>query len=156
MFLLPLWPFYVCRGWQQGGVLSHHSRQGPHCIHLAFWCIDVSSPSTLQVRSGPEYTGTQGPLRLLPRRPARAGRGLPCSEAEAASPAADAHTDAHSSASMEEATEGASCCSGSEMLARLLVSASPAPSCNQATSAPFAPHPIDSSTVTHTVPQAAG
>ncbi len=88
------------------------------------------SPSTLQVRSGPEYTEAQGPLRLLPWRPARAGRGLPCSEAEAASPAAEAHTDAHSSASMEEATEGASCCRGSEIPVRLLASASPAPSCN--------------------------
>ena len=91
-----------------------------------------SSPSTLQVRSAPEYTDNQGPLRLLPAlRPARAGLGRwACSDAEAASPAADAHTEAQSSASIEDATLGASCCSGSAMPLSALTSASPAPSCS--------------------------
>ena len=94
----------------------------------------ASSPSTLHERSGPEYTDTQGPFRLLPaRRPARAGRGRCCSDAPAGpgSPAADAHIETESSASMEDAMEGASCCRGSAMAVRLLARASPAPSCKR-------------------------
>ena len=92
----------------------------------------ASSPSTLHERSGPEYTDTQGPFRLLPAlRLARAGWGRCCSgaPAEPGSPAADAHMEAESSASMEDAMEGASCCRGSAMAVRLLARASPAPSC---------------------------
>ena len=91
----------------------------------------ASSPSTLHERSGPEYTDTQGPFRLLPAlRPARAGRGL-CGSDTPASPAADAHIEAESSASIEEAMDGASCCKGSAMAVRLLARASPAPSCKR-------------------------
>ena len=109
----------------------------------------ASSPSTLHERSGPEYTDTQGPFRLLPAlRLARAGWGRCCSDAEApaepGSPAADAHTEAVSSASMEDAMEGASCCRGSAMAVRLLAKASPAPSCerHQVSAASCCVHPL--------------